>query len=78
MQEEISKEYAGLCYKIVNINIRLAQGSEQNTHNVWVGGSIPSSDTIKYWRIAQLVERRAVNSNVVGSSPTPSAKIVNI
>lgn len=30
-----------------------------------------------YWRIAQLVERRAVNSNVAGSSPAPSAKIVN-
>ena len=31
-----------------------------------------------YWRIAQLVARRAVNSNVAGSSPAPSAKIVNI
>ncbi len=44
-------------------------------------GSIPLVATKivnKYWRIAQLVERRAVNSNVVGSSPTPSAKIVNI
>lgn len=28
-----------------------------------------------YWRIAQLVERRAVNSNVAGSSPAPSAKL---
>lgn len=50
---------------------RVAQRLEPSTHNRKGKGSNPFSPTILTG--SSKVERRAVNSLVVGSSPTPSA-----
>ena len=46
----------------------------RQAHNLEVGGSNPSPATkVKFGNIAQQVERRTVNPQVVGSNPTVPA-----
>ena len=53
----------------------LAQLVEQETLNLFVGGSIPSRFTKEFFTVAQLVEQTTVNRRVAGSSPARGAKL---